>query len=250
MNIKPLSLAVILGLASTAVFAQEEEEKKPFTMDGEFGLIVTSGNTETTSVVAGINATQELEKWTNVYLVEALFKSQKTTNEDGQESDDTVEQRVFASAQGNYQLANPNHRLFVFGSYEDDRFGNFKYQGTLAAGWNHLVWEDDKSSFDYSIGPGYSFAEDLEGNDVSEAIIRAALNYNWNVSETARFSQTFSTEYGSDNIKSRAESALTASLAGGLSLKLSVQFNHNSDVAPGFENLDTQVAATLVYSFF
>jgi len=62
MNIKHLTLAVSIGLASSAVVAQEEE-KKSFTMDGEFGFIVTSGNTETTSVSAGLNATQELERW-------------------------------------------------------------------------------------------------------------------------------------------------------------------------------------------
>lgn len=249
MNIKCLSLAVLLGLASSAVVAQEEE-KKSFTMDGEFGFIVTSGNTETTSVSAGLNATQELEGWSNVYLIEGLYKSDTIQDAAGEDVDRTTEQKFFASAQGNYKLENPAHRLFAFASYEDNRFSNFKYQGTVAAGWNQMVWEDDKSSFDYSIGPGYSFAEDQTGESVNGAIIRGAFNYNWNISDTSRFTQTFSTEYGADNVKSRIESALTAQIAGGLSLKVSIKFDHNSDVADGLEKLDTETAATLVYSFF
>lgn len=249
MNIKSLSIAVLIGLASSAVVAQEEE-KKPFTMDGEFGFILTSGNTETTSIAAGINATQELERWSNVYLIEGLYKSDTVENEVGEDVDRTTEQKFFASAQGNYKLDNPDHRLFGFASYEDNRFSNFNYQGTVAAGWNQLLWKDESSSFDYSIGPGYSFAEDQDGESVNGVIVRGAFNYNWNISDTARFTQTFSTEYGADNMKSRVESALTAQIAGGLSLKVSIKFDHNTDVNPGREKLDTETAATLVYSFF
>lgn len=249
MNIKSLSIAVLIGLASSAVVAQEEE-KKPFTMDGEFGFILTSGNTETTSIAAGINATQELERWSNVYLIEGLYKSDTVENEVGEDVDRTTEQKFFASAQGNYKLDNPDHRLFGFASYEDNRFSNFNYQGTVAAGWNQLLWKDESSSFDYSIGPGYSVAEDQDGESVNGVIVRGAFNYNWNISDTARFTQTFSTEYGADNMKSRVESALTAQIAGGLSLKVSIKFDHNTDVNPGREKLDTETAATLVYSFF
>jgi putative salt-induced outer membrane protein YdiY len=248
MNIKSLSIAVLLGLASSAVVAQEEE-KKSFTLDGEFGFIVTTGNTETTSVAVGLNATQELDGWSNVYLIEGLYKSE-TVEVNGEDVDRTTEQKFFASAQGNYKLENPNHRLFGFASYEDNRFGAFKYQGTLAAGWNQLVWEDDVTSFDYSIGPGYTFAEEQNGESADGFIVRGAMNYNWNISETARFTQTLSTEYGSNNTKSRAESALTAQIAGGLSLKVSIKFDHNSNVSDGREKLDTETAATLVYSFF
>lgn len=249
MNNKSLSIAVLLGLASAAAVAQEEESK-PFTLDGEFGFIVTSGNTETTSASVGFNATQEFNRWSNVYLIEGLFKSDTVENEAGDEVDRTTEQKFFGSAQGNYKLENPDHRLFGFASYEDNRFSNFKYQGTVASGWNQLLWDTERSSFDYSIGPGYSFAEEQSGESVNGVIVRGAFNYNWNVSDTARFTQTFSTEYGADNIKTRIESALTAQIAGGLSLKVSLKFDHNSEVNEGREKLDTETAATLVYSFF
>ncbi|MFC4700254.1 YdiY family protein [Glaciecola siphonariae] len=246
---KSLSVAALLGFASCAVVAQEEE-KKSFTMDGEFGFILTTGNTETTSIALGINASQELEQWSNVYLLEGLYKEDSDVNADGEEFSRVTEQKFFASAQANYKLTNPDHRLFGFASYEDNRLGAFAYQGTIAAGWNQLVWEDKSSSFDYSVGPGYSFAETQEGESVNGAIIRGAANYVWNISDTAKFTQTFSTEYGSDNVKSRAETALTAQIAGDLSLKVSVKFDHNTDVAEGREKLDTETAATLVYNFF
>jgi putative salt-induced outer membrane protein YdiY len=249
MKIKSLTLALSLCLLGSVAVSAEEAEKS-FTMDGEFGFIVTTGNTETTSVSAGLSATQEFERWSNTYLIEGLYKSDTIEDAAGEEFDRTTAQKFFASAQGNYKLENPDHRLFAFASYEDDRFSNFKYQGTLAAGWNQKLWETETSAFDYSIGPGYAFAESQDGESRDSAIVRGAFSYLWNVSETARFTQTFSTEYGSDNVKSRAESALTAQIAGGLSLKVSIKFDHNSDVAPGVEKLDTETAVTLVYNFF
>lgn len=239
-----LAITLLSAMSTTMVCA---EEAKPLTLDGEFGFIFTSGNTETTSGSAGLSAKQELESWSNEYSAKALYKKDTV---DGIET--TSAQKFFASAQGNYKLTNPDHRLFAFASYEDDRFSNFKYQGTVAGGWNQKVWEDETSSFDYSIGPGYSFAKDVNDEDVSGAIVRGAVNYKWTISETARFTQTFSTEIGSDNTKSRAESALSAQIAGGLSMKLSIKFDHNTDVdeASGVDKLDTETAVTLVYSFF
>ena len=81
-------------------------------------------------------------------------------------------------------------------------------------------------------------------------IVRASAAYQWLISDTAKFTQTVSTEVGSDNTKSRAESALTATISGNLSMKLSVKLDHNSDVGPGVEKLDTETAVTLVYNFF
>jgi len=162
----------------------------------------------------------------------------------------TTAQKYFLSGQGNYKLENPDHRLFGFASYEDDKFNSFNFQSTLAAGWSQKLWEDDKSQFNYSIGPGYSFAETNNGVDQSGLIVRAALDYQWKISDTANFKQLISTELGDVNIKSKSETSVSAQISGGLSLKVSLTLDHNSDVADGIDNLDTQTAVTLVYSFF
>ena len=140
--------------------------------------------------------------------------------------------------------------MFLFSSYEDDRLSNFDYQATIAGGWSQKVWKTDKSAFEYSIGPGYSFSETQTGEDTSSFIVRGSLAYKWFISDTAKFTQTVSTEVGSENTKSRAESALTATISGSLSMKVSLRLDHNSDVNPGVENLDTETAVTLVYNFF
>ena len=242
---------LLLAIAGTCVAASAiaQDEPKPFTMDGEFGLIVTTGNTETTSATAGITAQQELENWSNDYQIKGLYK-EETVIQDGEEVERTSAQKFFASAQGNYKLENPDHRLFVFSSYEDDRFSNFAYQATLAGGWSQKMWETEKTAFEYSVGPGYSWAETQAGVDNDSFIVRGSAAFKWFISDTAKFTQTASTEVGSENTKSRAESALTATISGSLSMKVSVRLDHNSNVAEGVEKLDTKTAVTLVYNFF
>ncbi|NVK54767.1 MAG: DUF481 domain-containing protein [Alteromonadaceae bacterium] len=244
---KKLLLATAVTCAANGAFAQDEP--KAFTMDGEFGLIVTTGNTETSSATAGITAQQELESWSNDYQIEGLYKKE-TVEQNGEEVERTSAQKFFASAQGNYKLDNPDHRLFLFSSYEDDRQSNFDYQATLAGGWSQKVWKTNKTAFEYSIGPGYAWSETQDGEDTSSFIVRGSAAYKWFISDTAKFTQTVSTEVGSENTKSRAESALTATISGSLSMKLSVRLDHNSNVAPGIEKLDTESAVTLVYNFF
>ncbi len=235
---------ILFGLCAAGnVFA--DDKVKLFSMDGEFGFIATTGNTETTSIKGKLSAHQELTQWSNDFIVEALYKKDEVNGEEL-----TTAQKYFLSAQGNYKLENPAHRLFGFASYEDDTFSSFNYQATLASGWSQEMWEDDTSKFSYSIGPGYSFSQSNEGIDKNGTIIRAAMDYQWRISDTANFKQLLSTEVGSDNTKSKSETSVSAQISGDLSLKVSLILDHNSDVTDDIDNLDTQTAVTLVYSFF
>ncbi len=235
---------LLIGLlaASSAVAADKE---KPFSMDGEFGFIATSGNTDTTSVKGKISAHQELARWSNDYKAEALYKKDEIND-----VSQTTAQKYFLSAQGNYKLDNPNHRVFAFLSHEDDRFSAFDYQSTLAAGWSQKVWDNPESKFGYSIGPGYALAKRRDGSSENGLIVRAALDYQWKISETSQFKQLISTEVGSDNTKSKSESSVSAKINDDLSLKVSLVLDHNTDVTGTIEKLDTQTAVTLVYTFF
>ena len=245
---------LIIGLcASNAVFAATEV--KPLSMDGEFGFISTTGNTDTTSFKGQLAAHQELDMWSNDFVLEGLYKKDEVNGDSK-----TTAQKYFMSGQGNYKLANPDHRLFGFASYEDDKFSSYDYQTTVAAGWQQKLWEDKSSKFSYSIGPGYSFSRKrdtvdangdvVKGETDNGAIVRGALDYQWKISDTATFKQLFSTEVGSENTKSKSETSLSAQINGSLSLKVSLIMDHNSEVDETKENLDTQTAVTVVYTFF
>ena len=163
---------------------------------------------------------------------------------------ETTAQKFFLSGQSNYKLTKENQRLFLFGSYEDDRFSDFKYQSTVALGWNQKLWDNEKSNFSYSVGPGYSFSEGRDGEDLNSVIVRAALEYSHKLSDTAKIKQSLSSELGEANTKTRSLTSVSATINGALSMKVSLKLDHNTDVDEGSDNLDTETAVTLVYSFF
>lgn len=244
------SLLLLTTLFSLNAFAADDAEtEKDFTLDGEVGLLFTTGNTETSSFKGRLSSHHELLNWSNDYVVESLYKREEVDTDDGEETQ-TSAQKFYISGQANYKLTNPDNRLFMFGSYEDDRFSGFDYQSTVAAGWNSKLWDDQESMFSYSLGPGYAIARTSEGEDRNSVIVRAAADYQWKVSDFATFKQIVSTEVGSENTKSRSETSLTAKINGAMSLKISLTLNHNSNVEADNDKLDTETAATLVYSFF
>lgn len=244
-----IALSILSALSSVAS-AQDAEEPKKFTLQGSLGAILTSGNTQTTSLKGDLKAHHELTKWSNDYGLEAAFRSEQVEQADGSDATETTAQRLYISGQGNYKLTNESQRLFIFASYEDDRFNAFNFQSTVAAGWNEQLWDTEKSKFAYSIGPGYAFNETDEGETINNLIVRGAIDYQYKISDSASFVQLMSTEVGSDNTKSRSESALTAKINDKLSMKVSLILNHNTEVTDDRENLDTETAVTLVYTFF
>lgn len=236
----------ILALCSATTMANEV----PFTLDGELGFITTTGNTETTSLAIGVNSKHETIDWSNEYKFSGLYK-QDTVENDGVEETNTTAQKLFISAQANYKLANENRRIFGFGSFEDDRFSSYEYQATIAAGWNEKFWDDKQSSLNASVGPGYTLAKlAATDEDRNSMVLRVALDYSYSLSENARLTQKFASEYGEFNTKSKSETAVAATLMNDIKMKVSLKLDHNTDVAAGRSKLDSETAVTLVYTFF
>ncbi|RDV29092.1 DUF481 domain-containing protein [Alteromonas aestuariivivens] len=250
MDKKILAFALSGLCFTTLAFAEGEEEMKPFSMEAGMGFNITTGNTETTSLNGSIVANHELEDWSNDYNISALYKEETVENADGEKEDRISAEKYFASAQANYKLTNPDHRLFGFASYEQDKQSSYDYQATLASGWNQKLWETETSKFEYSLGPGYAWSKTQDGEQQNGMIVRASAAFQWFVSETSKFTQTASTEVGRDNTKSLSESALTASINGSLSMKLGIKLSHNTHVESGKDKLDTETSVALVYNFF
>ena len=258
MKITKTAFTILLGFLSCLSYASEsvsDDAQKDFTLEGEFGSIFSGGNTQTTSFKGSLRSHHEMQNWSNDYVIEALYRQDDVMlvdDESGDEYEDTqtTAQRFFISSQANYKLTDPDKRLFAFASYEDARFSSFEYQATIAAGWSSQWFKNANSHFTYSVGPGYAFQELQGGEDASGMILRGQLDYGWKISKNANIKQLLSTEIGSLNTKSRSESSVSAKINGSMSMKVSVILNHNTEVDEGLENLDTETAVTLVYSFF
>jgi putative salt-induced outer membrane protein YdiY len=218
----------------------------------EFGFLLANGNTNTSTITAKINTSQELTSWSYQIIGNALYKQNQQVL-DGEESNQASAQKLFVSGQLDHKLTEPDDRLFIYGEYENNRFNGFRYQAALAAGWTSRLWHDKQSELKYSIGPGYAISEVEENNsqeDAQNLILRAAMEYRKKFSDNATFRQFVSTEADQEFTKTKSETSISTKLTGTLAMKLSFVMNLDTSVGPDIEELDTEAAVTLVYQFF
>ncbi|WP_017445859.1 DUF481 domain-containing protein [Gayadomonas joobiniege] len=277
--LKLKSCVVITSLLATApLFASENREKLgEFTASVEFGYIMTSGNTSTTSFIVKTDVGFETESFRNQFEFDSLFKQDEIsfTDDEGNErtKDVTSKEKYFASAQTNYKLNEKGDAVLAFGSYETDRFSGFHYQASLATGYNTRLLDSATGFLDFSIGPGYAFDsirhnvnennERLNGNNVvydengmpvmgdaeprSQFILRGAATYQRKLMKGVNFRAAYSIEDGDYNTKSTFETSLTMQINGSLSLKASIRDKRNTNETSSNKNKRNTI--TLVYDF-
>lgn len=256
MKLKAIALVVAAFAATTA-----SAEDKPWEVTSELGAIITSGNTETTSIKGGIAAKQNLENWKNEYKLSGFYKENEV-EVNGVKKDQRTNEKYTASAQGNYKLDEKHSYLFVYGGHTSDYFGAFRNESVISVGYGRRLLDESDMTLDAEIGPGYKYFKyqdystevdkngtPLAGKYEGEMIALAKANFAWQVSEAAKFTQLVAVEYGSSNTKTRSESALLTKINDSLQMKVGFNITHNSDVGEGQENTDTETALTLVYSF-
>jgi putative salt-induced outer membrane protein YdiY len=221
-------------------------------MVGEFGFLVANGNTNTSTITAKMNTSQELNEWAYQIIGEALYK-QSEIEVNAVKSNAASAQKVFLSGQFDHKLVEENDRLFIYGEYENNRFNGFRYQAAFAAGWSSRLWHNEQSELKYSVGPGYAISEverDSVNSDLKGLIIRGAMEYKRKFSGNATFRQFLSTEADQEFTKTKSETSLSTKLTGALAMKLSFILNLDTSVAPDIEDLNTEAAVTVVYQFF
>lgn len=249
MKTKFILALAALGVCNHAL-AQDE---KPWEVAAEMGVIATSGNTETTSVQAKIDAKHRLQRWHNQYIFSALFKEDQILRDDDTKETEKTAEKYFASIKGAYQLERDNTNFFLFGSHADDQFGSYRTYSTAALGFGTRLFESESMKLDAEIGPGYFRAERVLVDDFrqheSGFLVRGAASFNWQLTDTTEFTQTLSVESAEDNTRTVAESSVSTRINGAMQLKVGLNISHDTDVAPEKENTDMTTYINLVYKF-
>lgn len=248
---------------STLSFHSFAEKGKALETNVDLGAILTTGNTESTTLKGKINVKHDLNSWRNQFILESLYKEDEITNAlDGSSESQTTAQKFFLSGQADLKLDDKYKGFFLYGSYEKDRFSGYNYQSTIALGYSDRLFDTSKSHLNYSIGPGIALAQEDEFRDVNgdlvdgektdTIIVRLSADFLYKFSERTRFTQTFSTDFSSDgdkNTKTKAESAISTDISGSLAVKASFAITQNSVVPEGIEKSDTETVFSLVYKF-
>jgi putative salt-induced outer membrane protein len=240
----PLKLgiwAAALLLCPAALMAQEAEAPKyGWSGKGEFGLVSTSGNSDTFSLNLALEFMYESETWRHRFGAGAL----KSEN-----NGDTTADRYDLGAQSDYKF---NEKSYLFGAlrYDNDDFSAYEDQATAAFGYGRKVIDTEKHKLMLEAGVGYRTATvAATGEDEDGVIFRGLVDWIWQLTPSTSLGERFLIEAGSDNTFIQNDLGLTVAINSKFALNLAYQVRNNSDVPPGVDKTDTLTSANLVYSF-
>jgi putative salt-induced outer membrane protein len=246
MKTKLLVTAVATSLLSFGAMAEDAADT--WVVSAELGALITTGNTESSSLFTKISASHQLNKWKNKYTFNTLVKEDEVVNADGNKESQTTADQYSLTGQGDYSLGE-HSAAFVFGSYKNTKFSAYKGYTTVAGGYSFRAIDKENLTLDVNAGPGFTESETQDGVVESGAIIRSSLALTWQISESAKFEQNVSVEAAEFNTRTVAESALVSSINNSMQMKFGFALTNDSDVAPGLEKTDTETSATIVVSF-
>ncbi len=244
MNFKKSLVALAVCFSSPALFAQSgllsdaPDEGYIGTLD--VGYISTSGNSETESLNGAFKYVTRLsEDWSTGVHITGM------TNE----NDEVREAERYTFVWNTrYDLS---ERSFMYSvvDYMNDYFGAYDYQAGAYVGYGHELFSDDTGHFSLGLGLGYRINALEADEDETENVVRGDLDYQYNISETASFTQAVTAIWGQDFDTYSSETALRTSISESLSLKLAYHINYNSEVPVGAEKRDTTTTVSVSYSF-
>lgn len=259
MNHKLLSAAICcMPLIAAAEEATAPKVKSPYTASAELGMLFKTGDTKSADVKAGFDFTHQADAWKSTLNLGLLVKKSEEEDDNGEDHFETSDQKWTIVGQTNYTIdkASPNY-IYGNASYEDDRFSSFDNQSSISAGWGRRWYETEKTTLDADIGPGFKrdvvSATDTDPEEINTAfIVQAQALYTRELNEHVLFKQLFVAKYApkSDaNSTYKAKTSISTKLLETLQLKFSFTVDYNTDVDEDKENVNTETAMTLVYSF-
>ena len=229
---------VFVAVMSGSAFAQDEEEEG---LSGQvaFGYLATSGNTENETLNLNFGGQYIRDRWT--HALDGLAVKARTNQI-------TTAEAYGLAWQSRYELS---ERSYVFGliDWDKDEFSAIAKQTREVIGYGRRLIDRDNHLLNGEAGLGARQADFRDGTNEDEGIMRLALDYQWTISETARFNQTVSIESGDQNTYTETMSSLSADVWGNFAVVFSYTIKRNSTVPVGTVRRDTFTAISLEYSF-
>jgi putative salt-induced outer membrane protein len=236
-----LFVAMLVLIAASSVSAQPAPPPPPprFESTTQFGLLSTSGNTDTRSITLGGDLTWRPNPW--VYSGKLTFAQ----NED----EGVLKARSLDGRARGARTFTP--RLSAFGQYGylRDTFAGIEHRHTIEGGLSYLALERGPHRLVVDGALGYVREIRLDAEDVGSMAFIGGAAYRWKFSETSELSDevrfTLPIPDG-EEWKGDHQIALTAALTSLLSLRLSNIIRYSNDPVPTFEKTDSITSVTLV----
>lgn len=238
---KTLLITGLLLSSFGTVLADDETPKKyKWSGSGQLGFTSTSGNTDTTSLTAGLKIKLETGKWVSNVTFDVLQASNNGV--------DTAD-RYISSTKTGYKFNEKNY-LYYGSRYEKDNFSGFDYVMSSGVGWGHKFQDTKAARFITEAGLGYKIqAIDVDRSETTGLAFLGKLDFMRQLTDSMSFENLTVIESTSDNSFIQNDAGLAFKVSDKFKVKLAHQYRRNTVVPFGRKNADTLVSVNLVYDF-
>jgi putative salt-induced outer membrane protein len=236
--------AQLAAQAEAEARAEEEAIRNAGLLDnwsgaGEIGAFRSTGNSSNTGLTAGINLERTGIKWRHKLTGLADFQRSEGI---------TTREQFLAAYEANYQI---NDRLYAYGlaQWERDRFAGFSSRIAASGGLGYRVIETDDMQLSVKAGPAYRRTSFLDGTSDSAIAGLAALDFDWQITDTIKFTEDASAFIQSGNSTYSSATGLEAALGNNLTARVAYVIDHETNPPAGAVKTDTLTRFTLIYGF-
>lgn len=200
----------------------------------------TTGNTESEHSSNAIKLTKSYPVWS--HEINMTFDLERKDRE-------TSTRRLVTNFETRYDPSN-GFFAFAFLQYEDDKFSGFDYELTESTGGGYRFINNKHVTWSLELGPGARQSVVSRTNkNKTEIVGRGKSAFAWKISETAKLSNDTTVIGGENRTTTENTTALSTTIIGSLSARLSFQVRHNSKPPPDTESTDTLSKVSLAYAF-
>lgn len=239
MRLKTL-IVMSLPLLLCATVASAEDQ--PTKLSLGLSYLATSGNASSKTGGLDLLYKQKFDPWGIEVTAGYLRAEQNGT---------VTAKKLFGAVRGTRSLG-ADLDLFLSGSYLQDQFAGLDPRLLVAGGVTYTFLKGPEHELAFDAGLTWTRDELVGDGSTSYAGALAAARYGWNISKTAKLTESLSFfpsfEKGSD-WRVESQTGLQAAISTAVALKLGYGFRYANRPVAGFGKTDTQTSVSLVINF-
>jgi len=223
-------------------YALVPEVPPAWTLDGEFSLVATAGNSPTRTL--GLGSTFARRTDTSATRVHLAF----VTNE----TDDVTRARSLAAEARHGRRFSPRIELFAKTAYARDRFAGIAGRRTIESGLAYTPALPPAHVLSLEASAGVTWEDRLTSDDLRFAVASGVIAYDWKIAPNTELEDDLTVTGDLSAARNwRATNTLSARVAISrlFSLRLTQAIEYRNFPVPGFKRADMRTAAALVFAY-
>jgi putative salt-induced outer membrane protein len=229
------------GSVTTPISADGDATTKPWEITGALGFTLTSGNSDTVTLLVGAKALREWEKWKLAMRIGILYAKSNHV--------ETASEWMFVEKLE--RKLSERATIFQALLLEHDEQEDLAYRIQFTMGYNRRLKKSEKFELWGNVGGGVLY-EKFFDDEQTEGIAQVGINFTWQITKTLKYEQIitfFPSLSESGEFRFYWESVFTTPISDRFDLRISILDRYDSNPQPGVKDNDLTIAVALAINF-